>query len=549
MPRNAQYFDATALHIVSDEIKASLKQAETALNTYMVDHTNQYDLQESALNMQQIHGVLKLVEVAGAIELSGALAELLQQILTQLPQVNEPCWSAMSEGILFLSHYLEFVLLHNSSLPHFLLPSINKIHELLDKPLIREGYFLLPALSTIQLPDLNDSTTASDLSEAQIQRLISLYRYTLHQLLNRPATDEDVRSLATVAQYAKQMTNGSLAATFWHLTSSAFKQLEQIRLTESRQRILILIEKYLHQLCNPNFSPDSADIADLLCLCTTSNHPDATILRQQLGLNDYIITDAQCDVALHYLQGPDSNTIQTVTQLTQEEINAIKNTIDSLQHGDHLATNLNDIALQIESIAHTLSLLNLPDASKQLMHQADHVKHWQDLSNPAQINALMDSLLFAGNHLTMLNQQYMAETSRLPFHNPQISQHQLYGAMHTIIQESRDLLNTAMQDINNYLEDHDVLHLGNVAEQLESISGVMVFLNAPLGQDILKRTAFYFNSRFQVDQAPPTEREFNLLANIMMSMDHYLEGLALQKPIGIRPFDMGLKSIEQLQAA
>jgi hypothetical protein len=105
-----------------------------------------------------------------------------------------------------------------------------------------------------------------------------------------------------------------------------------------------------------------------------------------------------------------------------------------------------------------------------------------------------------------------------------------------------------MQNVDQYLLDQDPTHLSVVAEQLEHIGGVLVFLNAKVGQEILNKTANYLRKLIE-SAMTPDQHSFELLANIMMCVDHYLEGLALQKPVGIRPFDVGLNSIQQLQAA
>ena len=63
--------------------------------------------------------------------------------------------------------------------------------------------------------------------------------------------------------------------------------------------------------------------------------------------------------------------------------------------------------------------------------------------------------------------------------------------------------------------------------------------------------SYYLRERAQpsLSQQNLHTQHFELLANIMMCIDHYLEGLAQQKPVGIRPFDVGLRSVQQLQAA
>ena len=74
-------------------------------------------------------------------------------------------------------------------------------------------------------------------------------------------------------------------------------------------------------------------------------------------------------------------------------------------------------------------------------------------------------------------------------------------------------------------------------------------MNATAGGDMLKQAAQYVERAFAPDQTtPPDSHHINLLANVMVSVDHYLDSLEQQKPLGIRPFEIGLKSVQELAA-
>ena len=138
-----QHFDISSLHIVKSEIDASINQVEAALDLYMSDHSNTVGLFDSADSIKQVSGILRLLRMDGAIELCDATHLILVHICEHLDAADDSQITALSEGLMTLSRYLEFVLLRETLSPQLLLPITNKIHRLLNKPIISEGQFLL----------------------------------------------------------------------------------------------------------------------------------------------------------------------------------------------------------------------------------------------------------------------------------------------------------------------------------------------------------------------------------------------------------------------
>lgn len=547
----AQHFDAISLHIVKAEIDASLAQVEGALSAFIEDNSSTFGLNEAVENMNQIHGVIQLLEITGASDLSDAMSKLLAIIAGNPGETTHAQLSAMSEGLMMLSRYLEFVLLRENQLPQFLLPSINTIRQQLKLPLLREGHFLNAYLSIVQVPKLQFDNQQADVSDKQWQQLLSLYKASLSRIIKKQANSLDYKAISLVGYFAHAKSKATPSALYWYAASNALSDLNQCQLSDTRLRVLVQVERALASFTKqPNeFVPSLDDMSDILSLAGCRDHQESAVLREQLGLDDYLMNDTESSLLARYLFGPDSNTIHITTQLMHEQIADIKNKIDSLQHGDQVDVSFNDIAEQIYQVSQALSLLNLKDAAEVTRKQSSIVSQWRDLNNMDQVNALMDALLFTGNQLSMLDRQYIAGADTLPFNNPYISLPQLDEANTTVIQECRDSLALSMSSLTAYLESGDVLNMNNVPAMFESIAGAMLFINAPLGHEILNGAAQYVAKAFAPDQQKPNDQHIALLANAIMSVDHYLESLQQRKPISIHPFDVGLESAKQLMAA
>lgn len=547
----AQHFDSVALQLIKSEIDASLLQVQNALSAYVDDTSNTFGLTEAAEGLGQIHGVLRLLEITGAIELAEANSLLLNHILQNNNQSTNAQLSALSEGLMMLSRYLEFVVLRESLLPHFLLPSINRIRTELGLPMLREGYFLEPYLDIIQIPNLQLNHQKPEITPAQIHQLTVLYKSSLSRILKKQQNSLDFQALKLVSHFTSMLASQTPSELYWYAVDAATTDIDQCNLSDARLRTLVQIERNLQKFTTnaDGFGPTIQDMADILTFSACRDHQKADELRQQLGLNDYLLSDAQSSILSRYLFGPDSNTIHMTTALMQQEITDIKNKIDIMQHGDSIEGGFNALSAHIQDLANGLSLLNLAEAATLLAYQANEVKTWKDLNNYEDVNNLIDALLYAGNALTVLTRSYQAGGNNMPFHNLHIALYQIEEARDVLIKESRETLSMSVRSLSSYLETGDLLHMTNVPAMFESVSGALTFLEAMDASNMLRKASYFVEKNFVPEKDAPTKHDIDLLADIMVSIDYYFESLEEHKPLGLHPFKVGLHSASRLKAA
>lgn len=546
----AHRFDAASLYLVKPEIDTSLHQVESALSTFVDDEHNTAGLMDAADAMLQIYGILRLLELHGASHLSGAMGRLLRDIAETPSQTREDRLSAIGEGLMTLSRYLEFVLLRDIPLPHLLLPITNTLNQLAGIPPLREGHFLLPALQEVQLPAASGtpSTLSADEKTALTGFLAKMYRSGLAAVLTHQATARHYTLMQRASAEMSTLAAGSDNELFWQAAASAVDQLVDCRpLTNGRKRVLAAIER---RFAHPETTTSMDELSDVLALGSCRDHDQATQLRERLNINHLIITDQTSNEMSRYLFGPDGEVIHTVSALVHDEIAGIKGYIDTIARGEPLEGGYALISERMQTLAYTLSMLNLDTASHELSAHATMLGTWTEAPDQDRLNSLMDTLLGSENAMTLLDKSYTPGTVKLPLNNMRISLHQLDAACDMLISESRGTLSLAMRSLLSFIESEgDMLHMENVPVMLESVSGAMQFLDAPRGRDILKNTASYISSNFGPEHESPSMERLERLADAITCIDYYLESLEVKKPAGERPFNIGERSLVELGAA
>ena len=546
----ATHFDVAPLHLVKPEIDSSLAQVESVLSVFVDDDQNTSGLVDAAEAMTQIHGILRLLELHGASELSGVMATSLKSIADHPVQIPEEHLAAIGEGLMVLQRYLEFVLLRETSLPHLLLPMTNILRQLAGLAPLREGYFLAPRLSLADVIPTGQVAEPLEQSEQQplIQFLHRMYRQGLSAVLAGRSGNDHYRLMQRAGYEMSRLASTGASALYWQAANVALEQLELCRpLTASRQRVLISIER---QFAQPTQLPALDDLTDVLALATCRDHSSANALRDQLDLQGRVATDQTSNEMARFLFGPNGETVHTVNALVHTEISQIKHQIDGLVRGETPEEGSISISERMQMLASTLDMLNLTDAATQLRQQIALEATWVKGDNQDSLNTLMDGLMVAENAMTILDKSHTSGAVMLPLNNMMISLQQLDEARATLVGESRGTIGMAMRALLSYTENNnDELHLANVPVMLESVSGAMLFLEAPRGSQILRHTAQYMQQRFAPNQPAASSMEMDRLADALVCIDYYLESIEINKPAGEHPFSVGENSLAVLQAA
>jgi hypothetical protein len=550
--RHGQHFDISSLYIVKSEIDASLTQVESALNIFMSDQTNTVGIYDSTEGMQQTTGVLKLLKMDGAIELSDAIRLMLVHISEHPDTTDDNQITALSESIMTLSRYLEFVILRETLSSQLLLPITNTMYRLLKMPIIEEGQFLLhdinDALIQQNITTLVESAASTDkISDQDRKHILRLFQTGLSGILQKkPLVDHYAYMQKAVAHIADREPQNA-EGLYWQLAKRIVSTLDSTTLlTHGRKRILAQMERRIaHKSSSISRLSQTNAIADLLTMTAIApaNHE---LIISTLELTNKIKPDFELQKDKQFLFGPDQSVVHDVSQLTQDDIIKIKELVDLIVNEEQQPDGLTNLSEKLKELGHTLELLTLNQIGQGLLEQSNFVVKWTSSPSEDEINSLMDRLLDCENAIILMEQTHTPGLVMSPFTNLRVSLHQLVEARSLIVTESRLALTNVMHSLLAYLEsENDFQKLEGIAAICETVGGAMAFLNAPRGQAILQSAAQYITDKFNPDHRPDADSIANL-TDAIVCVDYILEGLATKKPAGEQPYGYGEKSLAKL---
>lgn len=546
----ATNFDLPSLHLLRSEIQTTLKDAEVHLSEFNDDTEQAPLLLDSVETLAQVAKVLRLISLEEGAVLAQALSQGFQQLYNNRDADQTDAVMDISEGVMVLARYLEFVLLKETIEPSLLLPVINNLHQRL-------------GLSLISLTDLTQSKHSSlvivhpeknyhslrDLG-VDYKKLVEGYRMGLSVALTAkkaPTDPADLQKLKamqsaceTVAQQSKSL--------FWQSAVVAVSDLAQVLpLNHVQKRALIFVE----QQFNDYLPVNDSRFADLVRFASSRNSQLAQKIQQQFSTNT--LSAEQLDTMKRFLFGPDREVSNTLNELIQEEINAVKTSSDNYARQDGLSSpegELEAMTTRLNDLSLVFKTLNLQEASHTLSEQISQVKSWSQ-PTPEDFDKLLEGLMVAENASIYLAKSHTPGAVSLPIYNKKISLYQLDTAYSALIKEGRTSVANIETAFNEYIADanRDIMHLVNVPEMMRNISGACQFLGLGQSSRLLKRSANYMEILVQNGANGVSLSQLAKFADIVTSVDYYLESLEVNKPAGQNAIKVGQRSLQNLMVA
>lgn len=551
----ATNFDLPSLHLLRPEIAVTLHDAEMHLSEFNDDSSQAPLLLDSVDTLAQLAKVLRLIQLEEGYELANSLSAGLQKLYDERDQANRDKASNdmimdVSEGIMTLARYIEFVLLKETIEPSLLLPIINQLHSDLNQPALQLSALTGHKNSSIAIANPEQNYQPLKSLGIDPKKLVEAYRAGLSVALtaqsNQLAPKE--RDKLKAMQAACEMVSKRTDSLFWHAADAAVSDLaEALPLSNLQKRALIFVE----QQFNDYLPVNDSRFADLVQFASSRDSQLALQVQRKFSANT--LNETQLTAMRRFLFGPDCEATSTLNHIIQQEIDLIKSASDNYARQVNLNSSTDEIdsmAQRLHDLSNVFKTLKLNEVSAALNQQTGKVKTWTQ-PTPNDFDELLGTLMMAENAAINLAKSHTPGAVTLPVYNQTISLHQIETAHNTLVQESRTAITTIETALNDYLNDtdKDILHIKPVPDIMRTISGACLFLNLPRQSQLLKRAATVLQNLIEQQGHELSEHELAKIADIVMSADYYLESLETNKPAGNHAMYVGYRSLQHMLVA
>lgn len=546
-------FDLSSLHLLHNEIIVTLKNVERQLSDFNDDPSQARLLIDSVDNLTQLSRIFDLISLRGGQLLSLAIAQGLQLLCDTEDNTDIELIMDLSEAIMTLDRYIEFVLLTETIEPTLLLPIINKLHDHSDHALVNYYDFASFGSSSVIIANPEHNFESLNSLGLDTELLTNVYRSGLDVVLtykNGTLTTSDQQRLDAMSAVCTLIAERS-DSLFWQAAAAAVIDIETLLPLSSSQKHTLI---YLEQQFNSYLPIMDVRFADLVSFACQRDSQQAQRLREQYFLNQ--LESSQHEEMRRFLFGPNKAITDILNDLIQDKIRVIKEKVDSYVRADTSYNNsvpadkqTTEIVSKIKELSSILKLLGLSDTATSLQHAATAVTQWLNPS-AKDFDYLLLALMKAENASITIAKMHTPGAIHLRLNNPHISAHQLDTAYDTLVKESRANIRTVEKIVADYLESgrFEFSVLQTLPEMARQVAGAVRFLQLPAIANMCSQLANYVEQCVQENHVLDATT-FAHIANVMMAVDYQLAGFENHQPINKRSLDVGQHSLSSLLAA
>src|SRR6185312_1795043 len=376
------------LDLVGRELNAALAEARTALETYVEQPDNVSLLERCKLELHQVHGVLRVLEIYGAALLAEEMEQVAGYLLATVTERKGQAESldALLRAMVQLPGYLERVLAGGRDLALVLLPLLNDLRAVRGSALLSEGTLLLLNLKS----DREAQPAAAEPGEPVLtveqwaRRLRARFQVGLIGWIRGERLDENLEVLASVAQKLEQIATRQPVFQLWWVVGAVLEALrdEGLEGGVSVKRLLGLADREIKRLYEQTEaryaeSPPVELLNNLLYYVSRANAsgPRVTAVRASFRLAELLPVDESVEQERESLSAPSVKLMQTVAAAIREDLARVKDVLDIfVRRGAGQPQELSPQVDLLRKIGDTLGVLGLGDLRATVQAQTEKLE-------------------------------------------------------------------------------------------------------------------------------------------------------------------------------
>jgi hypothetical protein len=566
------------LNLVKEEVVVTLKQVEKHLRLYLEDCEEVEPLREAQTLLHQLRGILKLINLAGAVVLVSDLESSVTIVLEDIGNDQyDDLLTSIGQALLVLSHYIEFIHVRQNGIPVLLVPTINDLRRHLGTTLVSEFDFSEVDIPMNQLEETPtvDSAESVELDEIPIRsrRLRHMFQVGLLGVVRDENPQVNLRMMVRAIERLAQLTGDVPLAQLWWVSLAVLEVflIGGVQLTSARKVVLSKIDRQIKRLVyegagylNELMPLDL--LRECLYLITLSNEDGQYTqdVKESFALEGIGFSDGKIIAERELMNGPGGTVIATVATNMREEMVAVKELLDSGARGTIVnQTSLQDLADTLTNVSSTMVMLGLIEASTMLREQVQEIRIWMARTQPLTEEAywkLADVVLYSEQALSVLMMKHSGNKAAKHAQEPknwsedgelpnEVALSLLEEAHGVVVTEVRVALSQSKKQLTLYMDsDRDRSYAQNVPAILHDAMGALMFLHLERAANVIVGCKAYIQKHivYASPDEKPTDFDLDTLADAISSIDYYLEGMEEHKPIGVGILEVAEESIQEL---
>ena len=538
---------AQSLDLVSGELTTTLESARAQLESFIEGHAGSESLVRCADLLHLASGALKIVEAHGAALLADEMHETCKFLgAAKDQQILERGVETLTRAMVQLPAYIDRLLSGGRDVALVLLPLINDLREVTNRPILSEGTLVLlsagPQGRFVATPAAPASAeTREELDRQSLAALRPLFQAALLGWIRGDRAESQLAQLIDISKQVEQAVKTEPGRQIWYVLTAVLEALRDDGLEETvaLKRLVGQADRQLKRLIDEGEatfvqSPPADLLNGLLYYVSraSGDHERLEELRALYNLDELVPAEDQLAAARDELAAPSTKLMDTVAQAIKEDLGSVKDALDIF-----VRTGMDDtadLAPQLEmlkKIADTLGVLGLASLRDEIRTEAKELKAIVvagGLPDEASLEKIAATLLEVEDTLDKELVRAVAPAGAKTDEAPEPDEKEHYRRVtKTVLGECIVNLSHIKETVIQLLDDPgNVRVLDQVQPQLHGITAGLLMLGKSRAVVIVERIGAVIKDRLAPGEAVLDPNELERLADSIVSIEYYMETVA-----------------------
>ena len=551
--------NSASFKAVKHELENTLTQAQIALEEFSTDLKNLSAIERCIDLISQSRGIFVLIEDKGASLLTEEMIHLLNMLPVDGNAEEHELknqFEAISQAMIILPRYLEYLDSSPVDLPVLLIPSINSIRKIRKLSLLKESHFFDFHISALKKPD-GKAFKYLESNNPKLRKYRQMYQSAFLSVLNGERTKAALKYMSQSLLRVDQIAgNSNVAPLFW-LGSVALESMasSNAKMQFERKLFLIQIDRAIATLIKKGKSaysqkPSMSLVKEMLYLITIMGESNANtqLVHDYYQLPAVKYNENQVQKQRELLFSPGKSTLNSLSKAIHEDLEIIKDMINAAARAKGAEFDSNLVSQLMYKIVDVLAVIGLPSPSNVLKKQAAIVAKINEnaVVSSDQLHAIADSVLYCETAIARIESGSEEQYAGMDEKDIAIMT-LVKEARVVLIDEAESGLSQAKRAISMFVDSQDDKnHLSTVLETLNSVRGALIFLDCIDAANLVAKAMNFVHQKLLESNEYPESDKLEAFADGISSLEFYLEGLLVeQKPDG-KVLQMTQESLNQL---
>ena len=541
-----------SLKWVKEELRLLLKEVQRQFELYLDNNDDADKLAEVNSLVRQVKGTLSLVEVYGAALLSEELEALLDAIAEGNITNKDDAHEAVLRAILQLADYLDSVAAGQKDTPILLLPLLNDLRAVRKENLLSESVLFVPDLNATASGSADvDSLAGRPEAQLVAKKLRPQYQFGLLGWFR--GTDEagGLRKMQKVLEHLRATARQDASSRLWWVSVGLLESIAQQGVDSSAAVKSLLGQvdrqiKALADLGEDSFAQQipSEVIKNILYYVARSEAKGSITeeVKQEFRLAELMPSEGEGG----QVAGVNEELLNTVSAAIKEDMHQAKDILDI--HGPSANIDgLKALPEVLQKIADTLGMLGLGGMRERLVATTERLQidFSSDTTDADHMMDAASTLLSAEDALDALVTTGSIEQSDKTVESDVAAENR--KVVSTVVNEAQKGMTKAKEAIVDYMGDMaNFAKMELVPALLAEVSGAMFVDPLDRAKPLLDGLNDFICTNIIQPRSIPAEAEQEAIADLVTSIEYYLEAVSENRTEGELYITVGLEALDRL---